>query len=131
MPQVNVTALKGLVQEAGKGGLFVEGLAGAGALAPTATPDTITPGATATISVTTTSTLIENTEATAATLPDGLAPAQLKRIRNNAGSVGSVTLTPSSFANGTTITIIADQDILLMWTGSTWVTLQMSNAVIA
>lgn len=130
MPKINVTAKKGLVQTAGSGGIFVEGLAGLGSLATDATETITINGAVPALSVTATVSNITTTGAESCTLPDGLVAGQLKCIWHNAGA--NLTVTPDNFADGTTITFTATLTSWYgIWSGSQWVTINLGYSTIA
>ena len=67
------------------------------------------------------------TGADAGTLADGLFVGQLKKIQLIVDG-GDGTLTPSNLSGGTTITFADAGDVaLLMWDGSNWVAIELSN----
>lgn len=62
------------------------------------------------------------------TLADGVRVGQLKKIKLITDGGGDATLTPANFTSGTTITFAdAGDTAVLMWDGSGWVALEVSN----
>lgn len=130
MPKINVTAKKGLVQTAGSGGIFVEGLASLGSLATDAAETITINGTVPALSTTATGSHITTVGAESCTLPDGLVAGQLKCIWVVAG--GSLVVTPDNFADGTTITFAATLVSWYgIWSGSQWVTINLGFQTIA
>lgn len=67
-----------------------------------------------------------------ATLADGTIVGQLKEIVLSATAGGTVVVTPSNFADGSTITLTTAYDkCLLMWNGSAWRLVAGVNATVA
>lgn len=67
------------------------------------------------------------TGAAAATLADGTAIGQLKKIQLIVDA-GDLTLTPTNLASGSTITFADAGDFaLLMWNGADWVAIELGN----
>lgn len=83
------------------------------------------------INVTSYSTMWTTTGANAGTLANGTRPGQLKEIMLTVDG-GDGTLTPATFADGTTITFsnIGDM-VLLRWTSSGWTVLKRGNVATA
>lgn len=139
MVKVVINDSKGLVQSAGSGfeveqtNLSVGGLAGAGALAGTAAPDSPAQGETGAVSIATTRTLLEtDADNDAWTLADGTATGQLKSIRLETDGGGDMVVTPSNLADGSTITFdTAGDEVLLVWDGSNWRVLLNSGCAVA
>ena len=63
------------------------------------------------------------------TLLDGTVPGEIKKFFN--AGVGSVIITPSNFANGSTMTIEQNEACEVQWNGSTWFMSANSNVAIA
>jgi len=126
MPQVKITAAHGLVQESGTGDLLVEGLAGAGRLAPTAAPDSAS-GNTA-ISIATTRTVwTTGTPGVTGTLANGTAPGQIKSVGAViASEFLSGSLEPANLADGTSIKFDDGRGLEWsgVWDGTQWRTIQ-------
>ena len=83
------------------------------------------------VNVTSFSTMWTTTAAQAGTLANGTRPGQLKEIMLTVDG-GDGTLTPATFADGTTITFsnIGDM-VLLRWTASGWTVLKRGNVATA
>lgn len=73
--------------------------------------------ATATISLVANTTIFNKATAIAATLSNGTTGQSIKLV--NIGT-GTVTVTPNSFANGTSFTITTNQACEVIWSGSNW-----------
>lgn len=92
-----------------------------------AVQEDLSAGATAAVSVDEFYTAVTTTAASATTLADGTFIGQLKLIHLIVDG-GTLTLTPSNLANGTTITYADAGDAsLLLWNGSNWRVLALLN----
>lgn len=91
-------------------------------------PHTTSVAATAAIPITNFySTLDSNAGATTQTLADGAVIGQLKKIKMIVDN-GDDVVTPANLAGGTTITFADVGDVaLLMWSGTEWVAIELSN----
>ena len=136
MPQVNITAVKGLVVEGGSDGIIVETYKGAGCLVATSY-DSQAAAASVTIPVTTIVSKVEDTTdgSDAWTLADGLTVGQIKCVivGGDDGEEGIAVMTPVSFADGTDVTFSGGVEASWtgIWDGSAWRTIIVNYVTIS